>query len=46
MQNSLLYLFSGELGAELNADGDFAFLGIAGEGMESVDVEFPTHRDG
>lgn len=46
MQNGFLHFYSGELGAELNADGDFAFLGIAGKGMERVVVEFPTQRDG
>ena len=46
MQNSFLYLFSRELGAELNADGEFAFLGIAVKGIEPVVVECPTQRDG
>lgn len=46
MQNGFLHLYSGGLGAELNANGDFAFLGIAWKGMEPVVVEFPTQRDG
>jgi hypothetical protein len=46
MQNGFLHLYSGELGAEPNADGDFVFLGIAGKGMEPVVVEFPTQCDG